>query len=230
MTEGVQETLAAVSSETAAVPPSAVPEAAPPPAAASETPPAAASETPSAAASETPSAAASETQSAADSAWLADILKKTQWESKGQHAARVAFMRTAVASMTASGELNEDTCRLLSGLFYSVKYLGCTYTPELEALLYNTSKEAAEAAVLVHDHSSSSIRALPEGFEGRNAVGVAGEKGAVPLGAPGGPPPPTPAYICGRVSEASSGASEVSTAPSPLFREDVEWGERLVSH
>ncbi|XP_026190848.1 uncharacterized protein LOC34622490 [Cyclospora cayetanensis] len=139
MTEGVQETLAAVSSETAAVPPSA-------------------SETPSAAASETPSAAASETQSAADSAWLADILKKTQWESKGQHAARVAFMRTAVASMTASGELNEDTCRLLSGLFYSVKYLGCTYTPELEALLYKYDSQLAEDVASARKKEASKRR------------------------------------------------------------------------
>lgn len=37
--------------------------------------------------------------------------------------------------MKEAGDLNEDNVRLLSGLFHSVKYLKCTYTPELEGLL-----------------------------------------------------------------------------------------------
>ncbi|CDJ41147.1 hypothetical protein, conserved [Eimeria tenella] len=87
-----------------------------------------------AAAAEEPAAAAS-AAAAADKSWLADVLKKEEWESVGQHKARQEYIKKVVAEMESSKELNEDTVRLLSSLFYSVRYLGCTYTPELEALL-----------------------------------------------------------------------------------------------
>lgn len=72
---------------------------------------------------------------AAEPSWVEDVLKRQPWESGGQHAERVRFLRRVVEAMKEAGDLNEDNFRLLSGLFHSVRYLGCTYTPELESLL-----------------------------------------------------------------------------------------------
>ncbi|CDI85005.1 hypothetical protein, conserved [Eimeria praecox] len=72
---------------------------------------------------------------AAKPAWVSDVLKKDIWESRGQHAARVEYINKVILGMEEEGDLNEDRVRMLSGLFYAIRFLGCTYTSDLEELL-----------------------------------------------------------------------------------------------
>ena len=45
--------------------------------------------------------------------------------------------------MAAEGEYREDAVKMLSSLFYSIKFLGCTYAPELEQMLFKYDSQLA---------------------------------------------------------------------------------------
>ncbi|CDJ52822.1 hypothetical protein, conserved [Eimeria brunetti] len=116
------------------------PSAAASPAAAAAAPAAAAA----AAAAAAPAAAAPAAAAAATPSWLNEVLAMDPWETPGQHADRVEFVKSVFAAMEREKAVNESELKMLSGLFYSIRYLGCTYTSELEQMLFKYDNKLKE--------------------------------------------------------------------------------------